>query len=56
MKAPVYVTIPSAIHITVRTIDGIDSTKNHVGNRFQATLEEPLMVDGNVAVPEGVDV
>jgi hypothetical protein len=27
-----------------------------VGDRFEATLEEPLMVDGNVAVPKGADV
>ena len=42
--------------ISVRTIDGIDSTKNHVGDRFQASLEEPLMVDGNVIVAKGADV
>jgi hypothetical protein len=56
MKAPVNVTIPAATRISVRTIDGIDSAKNHVGDRFQASLEEPLMVDGNVVVPKGADV
>src|SRR6266851_996232 len=40
IKAPAYVTIPAATRITVRTIDGVDSTKNHVGDRFEATLEE----------------
>jgi hypothetical protein len=56
MKAPAYVTIRAATRISVRTIDGIDSTKNHVGDRFQASLEEPLMVDGNVVVAKGADV
>jgi hypothetical protein len=56
MKTPVHVTIPAGTRISVRTIDGIDSTKNRVGDRFQASLEEPLMVDGNVVVAKGADV
>src|ERR1700739_4530854 len=35
MKAP-YVTIPAGARISVRTIDAIDSTNSHVGDRFQA--------------------
>jgi len=50
------VTIPAGTRISVRTIDSIDSTKNHVGYRFQASLEEPLWVDGNMVVPKGADV
>jgi hypothetical protein len=51
-----YATIPAGTHISVRTIDGIDSTKNHVGDRFKASLEEPLIVGGNVVVAKGADV
>src|SRR5215470_15932501 len=40
------VTIPAGTRISVRTIDGIDSTKNHPGDRFQASVEEPLTIDG----------
>jgi hypothetical protein len=54
--APANVTLPAGTRISVRTIDSIDSTKNHVGDRFQASLEEPLMVDGKVVVPKGADV
>jgi hypothetical protein len=50
------VTIPAGTRISVRTIDYIDSTKNQVGDRFQASLEEPLIVDGNVVVAKGADV
>jgi len=50
------VTIPAGTRISVRTIDGIDSTKNRPGDRFQASLEEPLTVDGVVVAPKGVDV
>ena len=50
------VTIPAGTRISVRTIDAIDSTNNRVGYRFQASLEQPLWVDGNVVVPKGADV
>ena len=50
------ITIPAGTRISVRTIDGIDSTRNHVGDRFQASLEEPLFVDGNLAIAKGADV
>ena len=50
------VTIPAGTRISVRTIDAIDSTKNHPGDRFQASLEEPLTVDGAVVAPKGADV
>ena len=46
VKTPAYVTIPAGTRISVRTIDAIDSTQNQVGDRFQASLEEPLRVDG----------
>jgi len=55
-KSAPAVTIPPGTRISVRTIDAIDSTKNRVGYRFQASLEEPLCVDGNVVVPKGADV
>jgi hypothetical protein len=46
VKAPVSVTIPAGTRIYVRTIDPIDSTQQQVGDRFQASLEEPLRVNG----------
>src|SRR5271168_1036921 len=44
---PAYVTIPAGTLISVRTIDAISS---FVGDPFQASLEEPLMFEGNVIV------
>jgi len=55
-QAPSFFTIRAGTHISVRTIDLIDSTKNHVGDRFQASLEEPLTIDGNVVVAKNADV
>lgn len=50
------VTIPAGTGVSVRTIDGVDSTKDQVEDRFEASLEEPLMVDGNVVVAKGAAV
>ena len=55
-KSSPSVTIPAGTQISVRTIDSIDSTEDGVGYRFQASLEAPLSVDGNVVVPKGADV
>jgi hypothetical protein len=43
---PDHVTIPAGTRIFVRTIDAIDSTDSQVGDRFQASLEEPLTLEG----------
>jgi hypothetical protein len=47
---PAYVTIPAGTQISVRTIDAIDSTYNVVGDRFQASLEEPITLEDDVVV------
>lgn len=49
---PAYVTIPAGTLISVRTIGAIDSTDSLAGDRFQASLEEPLMLEGYVVVPK----
>jgi hypothetical protein len=56
MKTPAYVTIRAGTRISVRTIDAIDSTQNHVGDRFQASLEEPLRVGDNEIVSRDATV
>ena len=55
-RSAALITIPAGTRISVRTIDGIDSTRNRVGDRFTASLEEPLTLDGNVVVDKGADV
>ena len=48
--------VPSGTRIIVRTVDAIDSNRNQVGDRFQASLEQPLVIDDIVVVPKGADV
>jgi len=47
---PPHVTIPAGTQIYVRTIDAIDSDDSAVGDRFQASLAEPLTLEGKVIV------
>jgi hypothetical protein len=46
-------TVPSGTHITVRTMDSIDSDKNQTGDKFRATLEQPLSVNDVLVAPKG---
>jgi hypothetical protein len=50
------VTIPAGTSLLVRMIDSVDSDKNHVGDRFRASLEQDLAVDGVIVARRGVDV
>ena len=50
------ITVPMGTRLVVRTIDAIDSSKNRVGDKFQASLEQPLYVDEMLVAPRGADV
>jgi hypothetical protein len=50
------VTVPAGTSLLVRMIDSVDSDKNHVGDRFRASLEQEFAVDGVVVAPKGADV
>ena len=49
-------TIPSGTIFSVRTIEPLDSERSQVGDTFNATLDNPIEVDGKVVVPEHADV
>ena len=50
------VTLPAGQSLLVRMVDGVDSSKNHVGDIFHATLETDLNVNGQVVARKGTDV
>jgi len=50
------VTLPEGTMFTVRMIDAVDSDKNQVGDTFQASLDEPVTVNGETVIPRGADV
>ena len=47
-----YRELPSGTEITVRLIDSIDSENNNEGDKFKASLEDPLTLDDQVACAE----
>lgn len=47
--------IPDGTVLTVRMIDSIDSDVAAVGDRFQASLDEALVVNGRELAPRGAD-
>ena len=53
---PVTATIPGGAVVTVRTIDNIDSSTSPAGQIFRASLDAPILVDGRVVVPKGLNV
>lgn len=50
------VSVPTGTRLTIRTIDAIDSDRNHVGDKFAATLDQPLYVNDVLVIPKGADV
>jgi hypothetical protein len=53
---PRQVEVPASSTITIRMIDGVDSSVNNAGEIFHASLESPLVVDNEVVVPRGADI
>jgi hypothetical protein len=47
--------IPSGTAITVRMIDGVDSEQSRLGQTYRASLDEPILVNGQTAVARGAD-
>jgi hypothetical protein len=50
------VTMPAGTELTIRMIDSVDSEKNKVGDRFRATIEMPVVIEGKTVVPKGAEV
>jgi hypothetical protein len=53
---PRQVEVPASSTVTIRMIDGVDSSVNNAGEIFRASLESPLVVDNEVVVPRGADI
>jgi hypothetical protein len=53
---PRQVQIPANTTVTIRMIDGVDSSVNHPGELFHGSLEAPIVADDQVVVPRGTDV
>ncbi len=47
--------IPAGTPLTVRMIDGVDSEQTRLGQTFRASIDEPLLLDGQTVIPRGAD-
>ncbi len=48
--------IPQGTPITVRMIDSVDSETARLGDHFRASIEDPVIVNGQTVIPRGADV
>ena len=55
MNTPMRVELPAGSHIVVRLIDRVDSTRDHVGETYRASVDEPVSVNGQTMIPRGAD-
>ena len=53
---PGEVMLPAGTNLVIRMIDAVDSERDRVGQSFRASLDQPVMVDGNTIIPRGADV
>ncbi len=48
--------VPAGTDVRVRMIESVDSERASLGQTFRASLDEPIYVNGQEALPRGVDV
>ncbi|MGH9708908.1 MAG: BON domain-containing protein, partial [Candidatus Acidiferrales bacterium] len=53
---PTQVVVPANTTMSIRMIDGVDSSVNQPGEIFHASLDAPIVVGDGVVVPQGADV
>ncbi len=49
------ISIPAGTQITVRTIDAIDGNTAKPGARYRASIDDPVMVGSQTAIPRGAN-
>ncbi len=48
--------VPAGTMLTVRMIDPVDSANDRVGQTYRASLDEPVVLNGQTILPRGTDV
>jgi hypothetical protein len=48
--------VPAGTVLVVRLIDGVDSDRDTMGKTFRASIDEPVVVNGQTLIPRGADV
>ncbi len=55
-NAPLGITVPANTVVTVRMIDAVDSDSSSLGRTYRASIDEPVLVNGQTVIPRGADV
>ena len=50
------IALPEGTRLVIRMIDAVDSEKSALGQTFAASLDEPVVVNGQAVIPRGADV
>jgi hypothetical protein len=50
------ISLPAGTRLTIRMVDGVDSDRNRVGERFAAMLDQPLYVNNVLVAAKGTSV
>jgi hypothetical protein len=53
--APLGIQIPAGTNVIVRTIDSINSDSTALGATYRASIDEPVVVNGQTVIPRGAD-
>lgn len=53
---PAEMQIPAGTQLVVRLIDAVDSNRDALGQRYRASLDQPVYVNGEMVIPRGADV
>jgi hypothetical protein len=48
-------TLTAGTKLVIRMIDAVDSERNSMGQTFAASLDQPVMIDGQTVIPRGAD-
>jgi hypothetical protein len=48
-------TLPAGTNLVIRMIEAVDSETSRVGQSFRASMDQPVMVDGQTVIPRGAD-
>jgi len=49
------ITIPAGSDVSVRTIDSVDSERDRRGQTYRASIDQPVIVNGQTVIPRGAD-
>jgi hypothetical protein len=55
-NGPMGVEVPAGTQLVVRLIDPVNSEHDNLGRTYRASLDQPVIVNGQTAIPRGADV